>query len=179
MLSMQSACTQVCLPAFEAVDGMVATPPSASFRAVDPTTVLIDRSTFVDPSRFGPVVGHLAHEAMTAVDAGLQRAFGLDGLEGPAGLSAPSSRPPATGRSVDRPRPVHRQVAVVLDGQQVGLERLLEVGRPPGLEHGVPIDTRFTLAVGPMLLPPGRYRWLLDAAGQQFAAGFTVMTPTA
>jgi len=68
---------------------------------------------------------------------------------------------------------------VVIEDQTVGIERFLEVGRPPGLEHGVPIDTSFTLSVGPMPLVPGRYRWLLDAAGQQFSAGFTVMAPGA
>ncbi len=60
----------------------------ASFRAVvavagEPTTVLLDQTTAVDPSRLGPVVGHLHHDEMAAVSAGLRRAFGLDALEGP------------------------------------------------------------------------------------------------
>ena len=62
----------------------------ASFRAVvdvagEPTTVLLDQITAVDPSRLGPVVAQLRHDEMAAVAAGLRRAFGLDGLEGPVG----------------------------------------------------------------------------------------------
>jgi mRNA interferase MazF len=62
----------------------------ASFRAVvevagEPTTVLLDQTSAVDPSRLGPVVGHLRHDEMAAVAAGLRRVFGLDGLEGPEG----------------------------------------------------------------------------------------------
>jgi mRNA interferase MazF len=60
----------------------------ASFRAVvevagEPTTLLLDQTTAIDPSRLGPVVGHLRHDEMAAVDAGLRRALGLDVLEGP------------------------------------------------------------------------------------------------
>ena len=58
----------------------------ASFRAVvevagEATTVLLDQTTAVDPSRLGPVVGHLRHDEMASVDAALRRTFGLDELE--------------------------------------------------------------------------------------------------
>jgi mRNA-degrading endonuclease toxin of MazEF toxin-antitoxin module len=45
--------------------------------------VLLDQTAAVNPSRLGTVVGHLRHDEMAAVDAGLRRAFGLDALEGP------------------------------------------------------------------------------------------------
>ena len=50
----------------------------------------------------------------------------------------------------------------------------LEVGRPPGLAHGSPIDASLALNVAPMPLPPGRYEWRLELGDQTFSASFQV-----
>jgi hypothetical protein len=50
----------------------------------------------------------------------------------------------------------------------------VEVGRPPGLAHGSPIDASFALNVQSMPLPPGRYEWRLELADQTFGASFQV-----
>ena len=34
-----------------------------------------------------------------------------------------------------------------------------EVGRPPGLPPGTPLDIPFAINMGPLSLPPGRYTW--------------------
>ena len=57
---------------------------------------------------------------------------------------------------------------------KIGSESFLEVGRPPGVEHGTPLDAAFQLSVGPLPLPPGRYQWRLDVAGEEFAVSFQV-----
>jgi hypothetical protein len=49
-----------------------------------------------------------------------------------------------------------------------------EVGRPPGVEPGSPIDASFAMNVQPMPLPPGRYEWRLDVAGEVFGTAFQV-----
>jgi hypothetical protein len=65
------------------------------------------------------------------------------------------------------------------DGVQVIESRgEVEVGRPPGLEHGSPIDASFALNVQSMPLKPGRYEWRLELADQFFAAAFQVRAPT-
>ena len=56
----------------------------------------------------------------------------------------------------------------------ITVERVVEVGRPPGLAHGSTIDAAWAVGVPPLPLPPGRYQWRLDVAGQQFSAGFQV-----
>jgi hypothetical protein len=35
----------------------------------------------------------------------------------------------------------------------------LEVGRPPGLAQGTPLDSPFAINIGPLPLRPGRYEW--------------------
>jgi hypothetical protein len=67
---------------------------------------------------------------------------------------------------------------VVLDagqgGQAIGSSGEIEVGRPPRLAPGSPIDASFVLNVQPMPLPPGRYEWRLDLGTQTFGATFEV-----
>jgi hypothetical protein len=42
-----------------------------------------------------------------------------------------------------------------------------EVGRPPGLKPGTPIDLPLAINVGPMPIPPGgRYEWRLSIDGE-------------
>lgn len=66
---------------------------------------------------------------------------------------------------------------VMKDGKQLGIKQGLGIARRPELQPGVPIDASFSLPLAPMVLPPGRYRWLLEVEDQQWSAGFTVMPP--
>lgn len=50
----------------------------------------------------------------------------------------------------------------------------IEVGRPPGVPPGSPIDAAFQVTVPPLPLQPGRYVWRLHIAEQQFSARFLV-----
>lgn len=54
------------------------------------------------------------------------------------------------------------------------VESSLEVGRPPGVPPGSPIDASFALNVQPMPLGPGRYQWRLTLAESDFEASFLV-----
>lgn len=60
-------------------------------------------------------------------------------------------------------------------GDPVEVVGNLEVGRPPGLRQGTPLDT--AIAVNTQLpLPPGRYRWEFWIDGRPLAAtGFDVV----
>lgn len=52
-----------------------------------------------------------------------------------------------------------------------------EVGRPPGLLEGTPLDLAIAINIGPMPLAPGRYRWRLtidDRVEEDWTAAFTV-----
>ena len=71
------------------------------------------------------------------------------------------------------------------DGNQVAMpgpkgpdpvlaEGEVEVGRPPGVRHGVPLDASFALNVGPMPLEPGRYEWRLTLAEGTWSEAFEV-----
>ena len=54
--------------------------------------------------------------------------------------------------------------------QGVVVESHFEVGRPPGLRPGTPIDLAFAINLGPMPLPPaGRYEWRLSIDGESEA----------
>ena len=53
-------------------------------------------------------------------------------------------------------------------------EAILEVGRPPGLDPGTPIDASFAVTTPSLPLPPGRYTWRLRVAEQEFTASFQV-----
>jgi hypothetical protein len=73
----------------------------------------------------------------------------------------------ADGRPVQLPGPMGGAQAIESRAE-------IEVGRPPGVVHGSPIDASFALNVAPMPLPPGRYEWRLDLADQTFSASFQV-----
>jgi hypothetical protein len=51
---------------------------------------------------------------------------------------------------------------------------VIEVGRPPGLDPGTPIDAAFQVTVPSLPLPPGRYTWRLKIADQEFTTSFQV-----
>jgi hypothetical protein len=52
------------------------------------------------------------------------------------------------------------------DGNPVVIESHFEVGRPPGLRPGTPIDLAFAVNISPLPLPPGgRYEWRLSING--------------
>jgi hypothetical protein len=69
--------------------------------------------------------------------------------------------------------------------QPVQIEGGFEVGRPPGLIPGTPIDFAVAINMGPLPLTPGtRYAWRLaidDHTEEEWQLGFTVRpaTPTA
>ena len=55
-------------------------------------------------------------------------------------------------------------------GKPVVIESQFEVGRPPGLRPGTPIDLAFAVNISPLPLPPGgRYEWRLSIDGQSEA----------
>jgi hypothetical protein len=55
-------------------------------------------------------------------------------------------------------------------GKPVVIESHFEVGRPPGLRPGTPIDLAFAVNIGPLPLPPGgRYEWRLTIDGHSEA----------
>jgi hypothetical protein len=64
----------------------------------------------------------------------------------------------------------------------VAAEAVLEVGRPPGLRAGAPIDAPMAFTVPPMQLAPGqRYTWVLDIDGQtrdEWVLGFSTRAAT-
>ncbi|MDQ1732582.1 MAG: hypothetical protein QOK10_2741 [Pseudonocardiales bacterium] len=62
----------------------------------------------------------------------------------------------------------------VLD-QQVQFTATVEVGRPPGLTIGTPIDSSFTVNVQPLPLAPGRYTWRLEIGGEIISTAFGVV----
>lgn len=49
-----------------------------------------------------------------------------------------------------------------------------EVGRPPGVAVGSPLDSSFVLSMPPLPLAPGRYEWLLTVAEEDFHVAFQV-----
>ena len=55
-------------------------------------------------------------------------------------------------------------------GKPVVIESHFEVGRPPGLRPGTPIDLAFAVNISPLPLPPGgRYEWRLTIDGHSEA----------
>jgi hypothetical protein len=51
--------------------------------------------------------------------------------------------------------------------QPIGLEAGFEVGRPPGVKPGTPVDVPFALNFAPIQLEPGqRYVWQLEIDGE-------------
>jgi hypothetical protein len=59
--------------------------------------------------------------------------------------------------------------------QPVATQVQVEVGRPPGLAHGSPLDYSFAVSLPPMPLPSGRYEWRLEIAERQVTAAFQVV----
>ena len=48
------------------------------------------------------------------------------------------------------------------EGAPIGIQGRTEVGRPPGIEPGIPMDLPLTFHVGGIGLPAGRYTWALS-----------------
>ncbi len=48
---------------------------------------------------------------------------------------------------------------------RIELDAEFEVGRPPGVDPGTPIDLATAINMGPLPLTPGRYSWLLSING--------------
>ena len=66
-------------------------------------------------------------------------------------------------------------------GSPIRIQIQTEVGRPPGIEPGVPIDLPLTFQVGGLRLPSGRYTWRLSVDGetsQAWQLSFTVINET-
>src|ERR1700709_2268617 len=66
---------------------------------------------------------------------------------------------------------------VVLAGEVIQMISEIEVGRPPGLDPGSPIDASFQLGLQSMPLTPGRYLWRLTVSNDEFTEGFQVRGP--
>lgn len=68
-------------------------------------------------------------------------------------------------------------VAVVNDGpqgeQEIRIDGELEVGRPPGIPQGTPIDASMAFSFPPLTLAPGRYEWRFEIAGATETCTFT------
>lgn len=67
----------------------------------------------------------------------------------------------------------------VTDAEGTGLRMNgeFEVGRPPGVEPGIPIDVPLAFGIGGIGLNPGRYTWRLSINGrtsQAWQIGFSV-----
>ncbi len=63
----------------------------------------------------------------------------------------------ADGRPFMVPGPVEKQE------QEVRIDAEIEVGRPPGLVEGAPLDTVMAINIGPLPLPPGqRFEWVVE-----------------
>ncbi len=62
----------------------------------------------------------------------------------------------------------------VVLGAPIAMASEFEVGRPPGLDPGSPIDASFQFSVQPMPLAPGRYQWRLRIGDDDFAESFQV-----
>jgi hypothetical protein len=78
----------------------------------------------------------------------------------------------ADGRPVLLPGP-EGEKPVVMAGQ-------FEVGRPPGVSPGTPLDMPLALTMAPLPLLPGRYVWKLsinNATRDEWEAAFTVRPP--
>jgi hypothetical protein len=67
--------------------------------------------------------------------------------------------------------------------QRVAFEATFEVGRPPGLKEGTPIDVPFAISIPPLALEPGgRYSWELKIDGNtkaEWHLGFTTRAGSA
>jgi hypothetical protein len=65
----------------------------------------------------------------------------------------------------------------VMNDQPVRIEGQIEVGRPPGIPAGTPLDAPMALTINGIQLEPGGYRWQLSVDGDVVAeASFLVMS---
>ena len=75
--------------------------------------------------------------------------------------------------------PVKQSNPLTGQEQALAFQATLEVGRPPGLKAGTPLDLPFAVPVPPLPLRPGRYTWQLDIGDDDRAtASFTVLDPS-
>jgi hypothetical protein len=58
--------------------------------------------------------------------------------------------------------------------EPIAAEAELEVGRPPGVDRGSPLNAAFALNVGPLPLSPGRYEWRATVAEDSLGESFQV-----
>jgi uncharacterized protein DUF6941 len=68
--------------------------------------------------------------------------------------------------------------SVLLQDGPIEVRAEIEVGRPVGVPVGIMLDSAFTVGLGPLPLPVGRYQWRADLDGQLFSAFFTVLEPS-
>jgi hypothetical protein len=63
-----------------------------------------------------------------------------------------------------------------VEQQPLKIEAQVEVGRPPGILHGTPLDLPFALNLNPIPLKSGRYEWRCTVAneGASQTCAFTV-----
>jgi hypothetical protein len=67
----------------------------------------------------------------------------------------------ADGRPVEIPQPNGEQGPLVIEGD-------FEIGRPPGLKRGAPLNFPLAINLPPQPIPPnGRYEWRLSINGEQ------------
>jgi hypothetical protein len=68
---------------------------------------------------------------------------------------------------------------IEIGGNPIMLEAGFEVGRPPGLKAGTPLNTPLVFNAGGIMLDVGGYVWELHVNGQLEArAPFRVVSPT-
>ena len=72
----------------------------------------------------------------------------------------------------DDGRPV--AVATSEGTQELTMGGDIETGRPPGVTPGSQLDAGLVFNVPSLPLPPGRYQWRLDVAGDTFTSSFQV-----
>lgn len=68
------------------------------------------------------------------------------------------------------------------EGAGIRIQAHTEVGRPAGIEPGIPIDLPLTFSVGGLRLPAGRYMWQLSVNGvthEAWQLSFSVINDSA
>jgi hypothetical protein len=73
----------------------------------------------------------------------------------------------------DDGRPV--AVATTEGTQELTMGGDIETGRPPGVTPGSQLDAGLVFNVPSLPLPPGRYQWRLEVAGDTFTSSFQVV----
>jgi hypothetical protein len=68
---------------------------------------------------------------------------------------------------------------VAINDQPVEQGGTFELGRPPGIQPGTPLDAMLAVNLGNVSLPPNSYVWEIEIDGQARAnAAFRVIDPT-